>query len=270
MSDCAKLLALYAVALATRLACPSSGWAPWGILQASALTLCATPIWLLAGARHGARPLVRAALGTLLALATACTLDSLPDRSHYGVAGHGAVIFFALLAVLWLRGEDRARYGLRLDLRDRRTRRSLVVLVAIFGALFTVMAVLLRKGVIGSPGKPDAPMLETLIFQFVLVAVGEELVWRGFVQSYVDDVLPGRRRVLGAELGWGAAVSALLFALTHMLKVQLHPFTVSFDFQPYRVDVLVMVYLRAYTGSVWPAVAYHGLWNGLGNLLRYL
>ena len=68
---------------------------------------------------------------------------------------------------------------------------------------------------------------------------------------------------LGAQLGWGAAASALLFAFAHMLHVQMSPLRLTFDFQPYRLDVLIYVYLRAYARSVWPAVAFHGLWNGL-------
>lgn len=65
-------------------------------------------------------------------------------------------------------------------------------------------------------------------------------------------------------------VSALLFALVHLIRLDLETLCLEFSFQPYRITVFLYGYLRAYTGSVWPCIALHGLWNGLGNLLGYL
>jgi membrane protease YdiL (CAAX protease family) len=203
---------------------------------------------------------------TWLFVGAALTFETLPDQTSYGVIGHAAALLYALAALFWLGGS----YGLAFDWADRRSRRALIAVVSVLGGLFIVCVVLLRTGVVSSFGAARASARETLIFQFVLVAVEEELVWRGFVHSFLDEKLPGRVRFLGAELGWGALLSALAFALLHNLHVQLDPLGLAVSLQPQILNALIFVYLRAYTGSIWPSVAAHGLWNGLGNLLNFL
>jgi membrane protease YdiL (CAAX protease family) len=58
--------------------------------------------------------------------------------------------------------------------------------------------------------------------EVALVAVPEELFFRGFLQRHLDELWPGRRRVLGAACGPGLAAAAALFALAH-LAVQPRP-----------------------------------------------
>jgi membrane protease YdiL (CAAX protease family) len=267
MNAC-KLAVLLGLALLTRLACPWPRWVPWGALQAALLVAVVAPVWIAAGLRAG-RATLRALGVTWLFLAAALTFESLPDRSEFGVVGHTAALLYALAACWWLRADAAAFFGWRLG--DRRSRRALAVVAGVMLALFAIALVLLRAHVIASPSSPPrASLRETLVFQFLIVAVEEELVWRGFVQSFLDDALPGRVRLLGADLGWGALISALAFTLMHHLHVQLDPLGVKVTLGPQLVLALLFVYLRAYARSIWPAAALHGLWNGLGNLLAFL
>ncbi len=54
------------------------------------------------------------------------------------------------------------------------------------------------------------------VFQIALVAVPEELFFRGFLQRGLGALRPGRVRLLGAEVGWGLPAAAALFALAHL------------------------------------------------------
>jgi membrane protease YdiL (CAAX protease family) len=265
-----RLALLWLLAVLARLGCPWPLGAVYGSGQAAILFLACAPVFLAAGLRAGAGTASRAMLACTLFVGAACTLDALPYKSTSGVAAPATTIFFCLAALGWLGGWE--RFGLTANLTQKSTKRALVGSAAVLVGFFTLMAVLALAHVMpkNAIGSPRAPFIETVVFQFIIVAVGEEMVWRGFVQTHLDDVLPGKIRLLGADLGWGALVSALGFALAHMMHLRLGPLGISFDFQPYRLDVLIYVYLRAYGRSIWPSVVWHGLWDGLGNLLKFV
>jgi membrane protease YdiL (CAAX protease family) len=53
--------------------------------------------------------------------------------------------------------------------------------------------------------------------QLVVVALPEELFFRGYVQGRLEDALPPRRTVLGARVGWAWLIASAAFALGHYL-----------------------------------------------------
>lgn len=271
-STVGKLFALAALAVLARLAMPWPVGAVWGLLLALVLVVCAAPVWIAAAIRAGVGPMLHAAIVVWLFAATVVTLDALPDKSDLGVTGHVASLFCSITAIVWISGGKVDDFGLGLNLRDRATVRAIVVVVVVLGMLALAALALIYGDMIphGTLRPLRAPLLETVIFQFVIVALDEEIAWRGFVQSWVDRSLSGSVQLAGARLGWGALVSGLMFALWHMIHLRLDPFQITFDPQPYRVGAFVYVYLRAYTRSVWPCVLFHGLWDGLGSLLRHV
>lgn len=273
--DLLRLGALFLGGVLARVAARWPLGALWGPAMAAILVALIAPVWIAAAVRTpraGRAGVAHAAGASFLFLGGTFAISSLPDRSHFGVAGHVAAALFAVVACAWIADGDLQRFGLQLDLREPRTRRALAWVGGVLVGLFAVSAALLAAKLMPRTWwqPPGTDVLETLVFQFVIVAVAEELAWRGFLQSYIDRLVPGRIQLAGAELGWGVLVSSLLFALVHMTRLELDPLRLGFSFQPYRIDAFLYGYLRAYTGSVWPCVALHGLWNGLGNLLGYL
>lgn len=112
--------------------------------------------------------------------------------------------------------------------------------------------------------------LEWLTWGFVFVALPEEYFFRGVLQPAFDR--PGTRgrvlRVLGADLGRGALVSALAFSLCHVtLDLVVHGST-----SPLRVATffpgLWFAWLRARTGSVIPAAVAHAAANAVAFACR--
>jgi membrane protease YdiL (CAAX protease family) len=98
--------------------------------------------------------------------------------------------------------------------------------------------------------------------QLVVVALPEELFFRGYLQSRLCERWPPTRRLLGAPVGLGLLVSSALFALGHVLV----------DFNPQRLAVffpgLVFGWMRARTGSLAPAALFHALCNLYSDLLH--
>jgi membrane protease YdiL (CAAX protease family) len=90
--------------------------------------------------------------------------------------------------------------------------------------------------------------------QLLVVALPEELFYRGFLQTAWRQA-PGRTvRVLGAELGPGFLRTQVLFALGHL--VILEPWRLGTFFPG-----LVFGWLRARTGSLAAPVLFHALSN---------
>lgn len=113
------------------------------------------------------------------------------------------------------------------------------------------------------PGDVVRSALEWLTWGLLFVALPEEYFFRGVLQPAFDR--PGGRvvRVLGADLGRGALVSAAAFGLGHVaLDLAVHGAT-----SPLRVATffpgLWFAWLRARTGSVVPAALAHAAANAV-------
>lgn len=96
---------------------------------------------------------------------------------------------------------------------------------------------------------------EAAFIQVVVVALPEELFFRGYIHELCERAMPPRRRVLGGGVGWALVVSSALFAVGHLC--------VGFD--PRRLAVffpgLLFGWMRSATGSIMAGVIAHALSN---------
>jgi membrane protease YdiL (CAAX protease family) len=98
--------------------------------------------------------------------------------------------------------------------------------------------------------------------QILVVAVPEEVFFRGYLMSRFEDRFPARRQLWGAVVGWPLVITSLLFALGHVLV----------DFQPARLAVffpaLAFGWMRSRSGSVAPGAMFHALCNLLSEVMH--
>lgn len=104
------------------------------------------------------------------------------------------------------------------------------------------------------PRLPDGFLLQAVL-QLLVVALPEELFYRGWLQTSWRRAVPGRTvRVLGADLGPGFLATQALFALGHLAT-----------FQPWRLGTffpgLLFGWLRERTGGLAAPVVLHALSN---------
>jgi len=97
--------------------------------------------------------------------------------------------------------------------------------------------------------------------QLLVIALPEEAFFRGYLQSALDGAWPAKRRILGAEIGWGLVVSAAIFAVGHVLTIP-HPARLAVFF-----PALLFGWLRARTGGIGTAVTFHAMCNLFSKLL---
>jgi membrane protease YdiL (CAAX protease family) len=103
--------------------------------------------------------------------------------------------------------------------------------------------------------RAPASLVDELAGQVFVIALPEEAFFRGYLQTALDQHFPPRWRLLGASMGPGLLVSAVIFAIGHVLTTP----------DPARLAVffpaLAFGWLRARTGGVGASVIFHAACN---------
>jgi uncharacterized protein len=98
--------------------------------------------------------------------------------------------------------------------------------------------------------------------QLVVVAIPEELFFRGYLMERLEQVWTPTKTLFGAKVGWALLVSSALFALGHLLVIP----------NPQRLAVffpaLVFGWMRARTGSIAVGATFHALCNVVSDVLH--
>jgi membrane protease YdiL (CAAX protease family) len=102
---------------------------------------------------------------------------------------------------------------------------------------------------------------EKVLTQIFVVALAEELFYRGYLQERLQRLWPAKRKLFGAPFGAAIVVAAVVFALAHFVG-------------EYRIDrlgpffpALLFGLMRARTGTIIGAISYHAYCNLLGDFL---
>ena len=107
----------------------------------------------------------------------------------------------------------------------------------------------------------SAKLLEFCAVQFVVVALPEELFFRGFLLHLLEKRFPPKLRVLGGGIGWALVIQALLFAVIHIPKDG-DPRALATFF-----PALMFGWMRSATGSIFASTLVHA---GSNILIRML
>jgi hypothetical protein len=104
------------------------------------------------------------------------------------------------------------------------------------------------------PHLPDG-FVEAALTQVIVIAIPEELFFRGYLLKRLEEAFPPRRRLLGGGIGVALVVSATLFGLSHVV----------YDLNPLRMATffpgLLFGWLRSATGSIAAGAAVHAASN---------
>jgi len=111
-----------------------------------------------------------------------------------------------------------------------------------------------------SPANAFVPKLnpdlgEEILGHVLVVALPEEMFYRGYLQTAMDEAKPPRFQVFKVAMGVGVLLSSAVFALGH-LATELQPARLSVFFPS-----LVFGWLRTRTGGIGASVFFHALCN---------
>lgn len=106
-------------------------------------------------------------------------------------------------------------------------------------------------------GYPSAILAHLLV-----TALPEEVFYRGYLLGRLNDIFTKRRNILGADIGWGLLIQAILFAAGHFLV----------DFNPGRLAVffpaLAFGWLKAKRGTLGAPILFHAASNVFMDVFR--
>jgi len=165
-----------------------------------------------------------------------------------------AVLFlYVPVMVLWMR--RRSIDFLTCNLGDflRSIKIFLITAIIVFPIFFLLahlwQNIVMRESNFVLAGFPD--VFSTILFQLLVVALPEEFFFRGYFQSAIDQVFVKKYRFLGADLGLGWLITAVVFAFAHsIITYQWWHFSIFFP-------ALLFGYLRLRTGSIVAPILFH-------------
>jgi len=133
--------------------------------------------------------------------------------------------------------------------------RAALPLAFLYIGFFTLLAWLF-------PAEPATA--ETVAFQLTMPGLEEEAFYRGVLLLALDRAFPDRRRFLGVEWGWGAALSCMLFGMAHAFGYS----EGQFSFDPATMALTAIpsvlgVWLALRTRSVLVPVLLHNFGNAI-------
>lgn len=170
------------------------------------------------------------------------------------------VSLVAVALLMALAGWKRQEFGLRLTFNPGTGRDVLRFLLPLMLVELVVLWALV-------PGGRTA--FESHLFQLTAPGLTEELAFRGVLLALLDRGFLRRVRILGADLGWGAVVSSLLFGLCHGLRVgaDFHVVAKAALMAIPLAGGFVLAWCRARSGSLLLPILVHGGMNELAQLI---
>jgi membrane protease YdiL (CAAX protease family) len=153
------------------------------------------------------------------------------------------------------------------------THRKMFYLGAICGLLISLRYVSqIVKGILVDVPQPvtTASFLGNMLFQWVLVGLSEETMFRGLIQTYLMEKLQGNLLILGHQLHVGTFIAAVIWSLFHFINILVMPlgpvvFYVVFTF----FAGLLMGYAYQESGSLLTTVIVHNTLFGVPLTIGY-
>ena len=207
---------------------------------------------------------------------------TLPLIGHVGSALVAVTLLYAPVVVAWRRREDLIDFGFRADPVGRGLRLGLGYAILIFPifalgyfAFYEVVCAHRDLRAFAPPGTCKAyrglahlvgPRLDWQLLQFVLVqgvvvALPEELFFRGCLHELLERRFPPTRRLWGGGVGVALLLSSAAFALIHLPR-QGDPRALATFFPG-----MVFGWMRSKTGSILAPCIAHASSNILVRLL---
>ena len=154
------------------------------------------------------------------------------------------------------------------------THKRMLGLGVLFGLLFSLHHIVR----VASGNQPDIPqpintvsVLGNLSFQWIIVGLSEETMFRGLIQTYLMKNLRGYLNLVGHDLHIGTVIGGILWGLFHFVNILVMPIgPVVFYVSLTTIAGLAMGYAYQETGSLLTTIIVHNSIFGTPLAIGYL
>ncbi len=111
---------------------------------------------------------------------------------------------------------------------------------------------------------------EYLLYQLTMPSLAEEMAFRGVLLGLLNFIFISRKKIFGADIGWGAIILSLAFGLGHSIYFDENN-NIQFAFDAFLVTTvlaLVMTYLKEKGESIIPSIIFHSIYNASLPLIK--
>ncbi len=215
--------------------------------------------------------LIDAALGLL------SNYETLMRDSSWLVADlvHVPQFLIPFLLICYLTKGKLGEYGFNLKQKPPVfTHRRMLGLGALFGLLMSVRYI----SPIARNIPVDIPQPVTLVnvlgnmtFQWIVVGLSEETMFRGLIQTYLMNNLRGYIKIFGHDLHIGTVIGAIIWGMFHFINILVMPMgSVVFTVVLTTVAGLCMGYAYQETGSLLTTIIVHNTLFGVPLTIGYI
>ncbi|QJB69369.1 CPBP family intramembrane glutamic endopeptidase, BDIM_20840 family [Parasphingorhabdus halotolerans] len=134
-----------------------------------------------------------------------------------------------------------------------------------YAVLFALCAVLSYFAISDGQGPSDP---ETIAFQWTMPGLDEELFYRGVLLLAMNEAFRKRWNILGASIGYGGLLTAILFGLAHAMSFENGGY--DFDMMTFAITgipSLILLWIREKTGSILLPIIGHNFANGIFTII---
>jgi membrane protease YdiL (CAAX protease family) len=178
------------------------------------------------------------------------------------------------LLILYITGGRPGTYGFNLRQDSHLTHRRILGFSVVFGLLICLKYIpeIIRTGSVDMGGPVTAVnVIGVLTFQWIVVGLCEETMFRGLIQTYLMKNLDGYMRLLGHDLHVGTVIGAVIWGGFHFLNILIMPLGTVVFFVILTTGIgLIMGYVYQRTGSLLTTIIMHNTILGMPVTVGYI
>lgn len=178
------------------------------------------------------------------------------------------------LLILHITHGQPSTYGFNLNEDAHLTHRRMLAVGVGFGLIMSLKYIpqVIRTGSVEIPLPATAASIAGhMTFQWIVVGLSEETMFRGLIQTYLMKNLEGHVRLLGRSLHMGTVIAAVFWGAFHFLNILIMPLgPVVFYVILTTAIGLIMGYAYEKTGSLLTTIIVHNTIFGVPLTIGYI
>jgi membrane protease YdiL (CAAX protease family) len=202
--------------------------------------------------------------------------ETIVEYSSWLIADLVHIPQFAIpfVIIIYITGGNLSKYGFNLKTKSSSfTHIRMLGLGVLFGFFMSLPSItqFVMSGSVDVPQPVNAgSFLGNMTFQWIVVGLAEETMFRGLIQTYLMINLMGYIKIMGHSLHIGTVIGAIIWGLFHFINILIMPLSsVVFTVVLTTMAGLLMGYAYQKTGSLFTTIIIHNTLFGVPLTVSY-